>query len=127
MVANIPTPLWVDHGDGNGQIRNPDVSDDAFAAGLVALTEQNIDLLWNAATNYQEAQISGAAVGLVTMGVMQQKPKSLAVMGWINSIWSLYYTRKPQIAYHWDDAMYDFSSCGPMPCTVPDLMAEVTP
>ena len=31
------TPLWIDHGDGNGPVRNPDISDADFNAGLVTL------------------------------------------------------------------------------------------
>ena len=110
MVTN---ELWIDN--GTGPVQNPDLTQDEFNAGVASLTAQNVEALWRAATDYQESQISGAAYGLVTLGVIQQKPKSLAVMGWINSIWSLYYTRKPQITYQWDADLMDFSSCGPMP------------
>jgi hypothetical protein len=115
--------LWID--DGTGPVRNPDLTDDEFAAGLATLQSQNVQALWQKATDYQEAQISGAAYGLVTLGVIKQTPKALAVMAWINSVWALYYQRKPLVTHEWDGALFDFSTCGPMPCTVPELMAEV--
>jgi len=119
----VGVPLWIT--DENGTRQNPDITQDQFNAGLAALQADNLNALWQAATNYQEAQISGAAYGLVTLGVIQQKPKSMAVMAWINSIWALYYQRKPSVTYTWDAALMDFSYCGAMPFTVPDLMAEV--
>lgn len=82
--------------------------------------EQIIGALWNAANEYQSSQISGAAIGLLTIGVLNQMPKCLAVQAWIKSVWSLYYERK---ALFTED--YDFTVCGPMPHTVPELMAEV--
>ena len=115
--------LWIDNGDG--PVQNPALTQDEFNAGLAALAAQNVDALWQAATDYQEAQISGAAYGIVTLGVIQQKPKALSVMAWINSVWALYYTRKPKVTSTWDATLLDFSSCGNMPCTVPDLMVEL--
>ena len=122
MVDQL-TPLWIDNGEG--PVQNPALTQDEFDAGLASLAAQNVQALWQAATDYQEAQISGAAYGLITLGVIQQKPKALSVMTWINSVWALYYTRKPQITHEWNAALLDFSSCGAMPCTVPDLMAEL--
>ena len=121
----VDIALWVDNGDGPKQ--NPDLTQDEFDAGLAAMQADNVQALWQAATNYQESYISGMAGGLVTLGVLQQKPKSLAVMAWINTVWGLYYARKSQITYEWNADLMDFSSCGPMPCSVPDLMAEVSP
>jgi len=31
------TPLWIDHGDRDGPVRNPDISDADFQVGLVTL------------------------------------------------------------------------------------------
>jgi hypothetical protein len=106
-------------------VQNPDITQDEFNAGIAQLQAQNVQALWQAATDYQESFISGAAYGLLTMGVMQGKPKSLAVMAWINSVWALYYQRKPTVTYTWDQTLMDFSSCGDMPCSVPDLLSEV--
>ena len=122
-MVNMPNPLWVDN--GTGPMQNPDLTQDEFDAGLAAMQADNVRALWQAATDYQESYISGAAYGLVTMGVLQQKPKALSVMAWVNSVWAAYYTRKPQVTPQWNAALLDFSSCGPMPCTVPDLMAEL--
>lgn len=88
------------------------------------IKNRKIEELWQAATNYQERYISGAAIGLLTIGVIQNKPKSLAVMAWINTIWNNhYYPQKALIA--WDSSAYDFSVCGSIPYTVPEISAEV--
>ena len=114
-------PLWIDN--GSGPVRNPAITDDEFAAGLLELKAANLQLLWQSATDYQERYISGAAIGLLTIGVIQGKPKSAAVMAWINSVWALYYRRKPLVTA--DHVDCDFSSAGPMPYTVPELQEEV--
>lgn len=83
-----------------------------------------LDKLWQSATAWQERYISNAAYGLLAIGVIQSKPKCLACMTWINSIWmDHYYVQKPLVTH--DYAGYDFSVCGPMPYTVPELTAEV--
>jgi len=124
VIDGYLKPLWID--DGSGKVRNPDISDAEFAAALSKQKDDNIAALWEAATKYQETWISGAAYGVVTLGVIQQKPKCLAVMMWISSIWNgLYYPRKAQVTEDFDSALYDFSSCGPMPYSVPELNAEV--
>ena len=84
--------------------------------------QRTIEKLWKAAHDYEFEQISGSAIGLVTMGVMQGKPKCLLVAEWQKSIWDLYYTRKALL-----DENLDFSSCGPIPHKVPELMEELFP
>lgn len=102
-------------------------------------TEQNLQALWQAATDYQRLHIDGAAIGLLSMGTTlhilgaKQCPKCLAVTAWIQSIWGnpdvpgagLYYDRKPLITYDSPASMFDFSGVGPMPYSVPDLQVEV--
>ena len=90
-------------------------------------TESNYQALWQAAHDYEFAQISGSALSLLTIGVMQGKPKSLAIKSWIQDIWNLYYTRKATITNtQIPNVMLDFSSCGEIPYTVPELMLEVS-
>lgn len=79
-----------------------------------------IDMLWQAAHNYEYARISGSAIGILAMGVIQNKPKSLAVQTWINGIWNIYYTRKTTGSID-----TDFTSAGPLPYTVPEIMEEL--
>lgn len=118
------TPIWID--DGSGPVINPILTEEEINAALNRLKQDNIAALWRAATDYQESFISGAAIGLLTMGVMQQKPKAMAVMGWIDSIWNnQYYPRKEFITYMRNEALYDFSVCGAMPYSVPEISAEV--
>lgn len=76
--------------------------------------------LWEAADAYQTEYISSAAFSLVTLGVIANKPKALAVKAWIDSLWIEYYSRKADI----ENASLDFSSVGDMPHTIPELMGE---
>jgi hypothetical protein len=121
----VVTPLWID--DGFGPAQNPALTQDAFNAGLTEMCAANVNELWQTATNYQNTWISDAAFSLVAIGVMQKGPISTAIYDWINSIWTLYYTNKTQITYTYNASLLDFSSCGPMPYSVPQLEAEVTP
>lgn len=93
------------------------------AAEATAREEANsrrVAALWQAAHDYEFAQVSGSAIGLLAMGVMMGKPKCLAVQGWIKSIWAEYYTRKAS-----GSTSTDFSQAGPCPHSVPELMAEL--
>ena len=123
MVNQMDSPLWIDN--GSGPIRNPALSDAEFAEGLESMKQSNTAALWEAAHNYEYFQVSGSAVGLLALGVAQSKPKCIAVMTWIQSIWTLYYQRKPLVTHEWDATLLDFSSCGQIPYTVPELIAEV--
>ena len=89
-----------------------------------AMLQDKYAQLWKAATDYQERYISGAAIGLLTIGVIQQKSKALAIMAWIQTVWmNHYYPQKALLVY--DSEIYDFSTCGAMPYSVPELTAEV--
>lgn len=82
---------------------------------------QRINQLWQFAHNLEYSAISGSAIGLITMGVLQSKPKCLAVEAWIKSIWTEYYVRKAN-----DSTDYDFATvAGVCPYSVPELMAEL--
>ena len=81
---------------------------------------QRIASLWQAAHDYEYAQVSGSAIGLLAMGVMQGKPKCTAVQNWIKSIWDAYYVRKAN-----GSTDTDYSFAGACPYTVPELMAEL--
>lgn len=79
-----------------------------------------IDSLWKAATTYEQQAISGSAIGLITLGVIQAKPKALAVQSWIQAIWTEYYARKASGS---NDTNYTI--IGECPHTVPELMVEL--
>lgn len=85
----------------------------------------NIGQLWKAAHDYEFARINGMAMGMLTMGVITNKPKSLAVKTWSKNIWDLYYARKPLVTETMDKALLDFTSVGEMPHSVPELIQEV--
>ncbi len=76
--------------------------------------------LWQAATDYEAQFIANAGFSLVTLGVIQNKPKALAVQTWLQSLWTDYQTRKTDI----QNASTDFSNNGPMPFTIAELMSE---
>ena len=85
--------------------------------------KSNVNALWQAANDYQEGFISGAAIGLLTIGVIKNLPKSLAIMTWIQNVWAEYYTQKPLVTAEY--VHFDFSIVGPMPYNVPELQTEV--
>ena len=94
------------------------------AADVQSSIDAKIEALWQAADRYTSGYISGVAVGILTIGVMQQLPKAMAVSAWSASIWSEYYARKALVTADSTDN-HDFSSFGPIPHSVPELQAEV--
>lgn len=122
MVISV-IPLWVDNGDG--PMPNPALSQQEFDAGLESMKQQNVAALWQAAHDYEYAQISGTAVGVLAAGVAKGGPVSMAIQQWCLSIWTLYYSRKPIVTHQWNAYLLDFSSCGQIPHTIPELMTEV--
>ncbi len=93
---------------------------EAKSVADAAAVTQKIDALWNAADKYVAGYISGIAIGLLTLGVVQGKPKALAVTAWSSAVWDAYYTRKATVTATSADDL-DFSTFGPMPHTVPEL------
>jgi hypothetical protein len=95
--------------------------DAAEREAVAALQDQRrIAALWQAAHDYEVAQISGSAIGLLTLGVLQSKPKCQAVQAWIKTIWTMYYERKAS-----GSTDVNFSAAGPIPHTIPELMDEL--
>lgn len=91
---------------------------------LQAHRESYLPALWSAADKYQTEFISSVAIGLLTIGVIRQLPKALAVMAWSQSLWAEYYVRKAAIQAG-AEPNYDFTGCGVMPFTVPELQQEL--
>lgn len=89
------------------------------------LIAQNVERLWRVAHELEARYVTGIAIGLLTVGVMQSKPKALAVQAWIKSIWTVYYTRKAALTPIMDEALLDFSSLGAPPYSMPELQAEL--
>lgn len=94
---------------------------EAHDAKLIAT---KIDALWRAADAYTSSFISGVAIGILTIGVMQAKPKALSVSTWSSTVWDAYYERKALVTATSQDDL-DFSTAGPMPYSVPELRAEL--
>jgi len=127
MVA-IMMPLWVDN--GQGPARNPDLSGADFAILLQEWRAGLTQILWQAAHDYEYAQISGTGVALLAVGVVKGGPVAASIQAWCQTIWTLYYQRKPDVSAwtapgQMDMALFDFSSCGNIPHSMPDLMAEL--
>ena len=123
MVAILG--LWID--TGSGPVRNPALSDEEFEAGKLVIKNNNLNTLWQAAHDYETSRISGSITPPLTVhfSVIPSLTKNKAVRAWINTIWDLYYTRKPLVTYEWDPTLYDFSSCGESPYTASELKDEI--
>lgn len=120
-IPNNPSlPAWQEYQEWLAAGNTPDHAD------VIDHTFNNIAQLWQAAHDYEYAQISGSAIGLLVKSVIAGKPKALAVDAWIRSIWTLYYERKATVGggEPIDTTLLDFSGCGPMPLTVPELITE---
>lgn len=113
---------WCHAGNSPTVIERTQAEIDAMNAALV---DQYTNSLWQAAHDFEYAQISGVAVGLLTIGVIKQTPKALAIAGWSASVWNLYYARKALLTSVEDITMYDFSSIGPLPYSIPELRVEL--
>ncbi len=87
---------------------------------LAAIEVARVAALWQSAHDYETAQVSGSAIGLLAIGVIQSKPKCVAVQAWIKSIWSTYYERKGN-----GSTDFSFTVAGDCPYSVPDLMMEL--
>lgn len=111
--------------NGIDRIQNPDLTQAEFDAEVEARRQHYISRLWDAAHAYEFSEVNGTGAGLLAVGVMRQLPKSMVVQAWAASIWALYYQRKPLVTHEMSDELLDFSQCGPMPHTIPELMAEV--
>lgn len=85
----------------------------------------NIGKLWQAAHDYEYARINGMAIGMLTLGVIANKPKSLAVKSWTQNLWDLYYSRKPLVTNVMDPTLLDFSVVGEIPHSISELIQEI--
>lgn len=120
LVDDIWTEQWqiVElTGEELAEAQAKKVADDAAAEQI------RVSSLWQAATNYEQSFIANMAIGLLTMGVMQGKPKATEIAAWSNALWNGpngYYARKAN-----GSTNYDYSDIGPMPYSVPELSKEV--
>ena len=96
----------------------------AKAVADAELIAERAEALWQAADQYITGYISGVAIGILTLGVIQGKPKALAVTAWSNTVWSDYYARKALVEGGAVPNL-DFSTHGPIPHTVPELQDEI--
>lgn len=85
--------------------------------------DQKIDALWRATDAYITQYISGVAIGILTLGMAQMKPKAIQVSKWTQMIWGNYYQRKAAVtATSVDD--HDYSAFGPIPFSIEELKEE---
>ena len=62
------------------------------------VNEAKINHLWLAAKSYQEAQLdSNGFAAILVKATIQQTPKAVAIVAWVNAIWADYQTRKQAI------------------------------
>jgi len=125
MRFNPLKQRWVDvapYLDENGLLVErilQDYDSDATAAEIVEEEARRANMLWQSAHDMETAAISGSAIGLVTIGIILNKPKAQAVHLWVQSIWDEYYMRKASGSYD-----TDFTVMGACPHTVPELLGE---
>jgi len=104
----------------------PEITAILQAAGFydriaVEVETRRIQALWTYASQFESNAITATVAGLVTRGVIQNKPKALAVQAWVDAIWAEYYARKASGSDN-----IDFTTVGTCPHTVPELVAELT-
>jgi len=125
-ITEVPDPVYPDDTlfttseNPDGSLTATPRSAEEIVANQANTETMRVATLWQAAHDYEFAQISGTAVGLLVIGVMQGLPVSLAIKAWSKAIWVLYYTRKAT-----GSTDYDYSPIGPCPHTVPELMTEL--
>lgn len=94
-----------------------------WQASQASQVEAKIDALWCATDAYIAQYISGVAIGILTLGVAQMKPKALQVTAWTQAIWTEYYKRKAAVtATSVDD--HDYTAFGPIPFSIQELKEE---
>lgn len=94
-------------------------------AEIKNITDIKYMQLWQSAHDYEYAQISGSAIGMLTVLTLVKNPKAIAVQKWIQKIWAAYYEQKTKVTLnHEYDPVIDFSVIGDIPHTIPELMAE---
>ena len=113
---------WVYAGNQPTIIEMSQAQIDAANAQIVSDT---INSLWQAAHDWEYQYINGVAIGLLALGVAKASPISMAIAAWDAGIWNLYYSRKANVTINSDSTILDFSSCGPMPYTIPELRTEL--
>ena len=84
------------------------------------LEVKRVKFLWEEASGFEAKYLTATVVGLVTRGVIQGKPKCVAVQAWVDALWTEYYSRTASGSEN-----LDFSSMGAPPYTVPELVAEL--
>jgi hypothetical protein len=94
-------------------------------AAFPLILEIKYNRLWQAAHDFEQRNISGVGLSILSLGVAQNKPKCLAVAAWSNRLWmDFYYPRKATISIDTEPDC-DFSGAGEMPYSVTELAAEV--
>ena len=128
-IMQVPTPLdpaivanncsWITK-------LTPEITAILQAAGFydriaVEVEARRIQILWASANQFESNAISATVASLVTRGVLQSKPKCLAVQAWVDALWTEYYARKASGS----DDMNFMPAVGLCPHTVPELVAEL--
>lgn len=128
QIVQQVEPLLTDKGHYEQQWIVVDLTGEALASAQERKVQdeasreaQRIQSLWQAAHDYEMTAISGSAVGLLTVGVLQSKPKAIAVQQWISNLWTDYYNRKADSS----NTNYDFSNNGTCPYSVPEIREEL--
>jgi hypothetical protein len=93
------------------------------AAPELTLAQKQAKLL-SAFSFYEHSQIFGSGIGLLTLGVLQQKPRCLAVQMYLKTLWEDYQARLTALN-NGQNVSFDFSNNGDKPFSVADLMEDL--
>jgi len=92
---------------------------------IEAKIEAKRKALKQAASDYEAKGFSNIGIAILTAGVMQNKPKALAVAAWAEAIWAEYFRRAALITIDTYPDL-DFSSIGSAPYTILELKEELS-
>lgn len=116
--------IWTMNGVQCWEDTNGTATEAEYQPFIDAHEASYLPALLRAADAYQSEYISSVGIGILTIGVMTQKPKALAVMAWSRNLWAEY-DRRRDVIMAGGAPDYDFTSCGPIPFTVWDLQEEL--
>lgn len=102
--------------DTQANYKTPEYLESKLAAKKKALKQ--------AASDYEASGFSNVGSSLLTIGVIQNKPKALAVAAWAEALWTEYFKREALVTLDTIPNL-DFSSIGPVPYTIIELKEEL--
>lgn len=115
--------LYIDN--GSGPIRNPQLTDAEFNAGIAAQRVLNQNAIKAAAYLYIDSFFNSTEMAIWSAGAAKGLPKSLANVAWLKAIRSLAASRIAATTAVYDPLLIDFSSVGSPAWSSDQIVTEV--